>query len=123
MRLVRRFTHAETSPFDQFDYTKRSSILRNTDGSVVFQMDNIGPALLDAVRRISDTPASEIPGSLTLSLRETDHENLYRNACGYSQEVGPDRRRRHRSGPACDAGRQYPARQDQADLHAAYGHG
>ena len=41
MRLVRRFTHAETSPFDQFDYTKRSSILRNTDGSVVFQMDNI----------------------------------------------------------------------------------
>jgi serine/threonine protein kinase len=40
-------------------------------------------ALLDAVRRISDTPASEIPGSLTLSLRETDHENLYRNACGY----------------------------------------
>ena len=41
MRLVRRFTHDEKSPFDQFDYTKRSSILRNTDGSVVFQMDNI----------------------------------------------------------------------------------
>jgi len=41
MRLVRRFTHAGTSPFDQFDYTMRSSVLRNTDGSVVFQMDNI----------------------------------------------------------------------------------
>ena len=41
MKVARRFTSNSTSPYEQFEYTKRSSILRNTDGSVVFQMDDI----------------------------------------------------------------------------------
>jgi ribonucleoside-diphosphate reductase alpha chain len=41
MQILRRFTSAATSPYDQFDYVRRSSILRNPDGSVVFQMDDI----------------------------------------------------------------------------------
>lgn len=41
MNIVRRFTQAGLSPFDQCEYTMRSSVLRNTDGSTVFQMDNI----------------------------------------------------------------------------------
>ncbi|MBL7998187.1 MAG: adenosylcobalamin-dependent ribonucleoside-diphosphate reductase [Candidatus Kapabacteria bacterium] len=41
MKFTRRFTQEGVSPFDQFEYTKRSSILRNPDGSVVFQMDDI----------------------------------------------------------------------------------
>ncbi len=41
MKVTRRFTKGTQSPYDQFEYTKRSSTLRNTDGSVVFQMDNI----------------------------------------------------------------------------------
>jgi len=41
MKIFRRFTRAGVSIFDQFEYTLRSSTLRNPDGSVVFQMDNI----------------------------------------------------------------------------------
>src|SRR3989339_1756179 len=41
MRLDRRFTRLGTSPYDQFSYTTKSSILRNTDGSVVFKMDEV----------------------------------------------------------------------------------
>jgi ribonucleoside-diphosphate reductase alpha chain len=41
MKFRRRFTQDGVSPFDQFEYTKRSSILRNTDGSVVFEMDEV----------------------------------------------------------------------------------
>ncbi|RPI67418.1 MAG: vitamin B12-dependent ribonucleotide reductase, partial [Ignavibacteriae bacterium] len=41
MKITRRFTSAGTSVYEQFAYTRRSSILRNPDGSVVFQMDNI----------------------------------------------------------------------------------
>jgi len=41
MNIVRSFTQAGQSPFDQVEYTMRSSVLRNTDGSTVFQMDNI----------------------------------------------------------------------------------
>jgi len=41
MKILRRFTQAGVSIFDQFEYTLRSSTLRNPDGSVVFQMDNI----------------------------------------------------------------------------------
>lgn len=41
MKIARRFTSEGTSPYDQFSYTRRSSILRNQDGSVVFQMDDI----------------------------------------------------------------------------------
>lgn len=41
MKFQRRFTKEGTSPFDLFTYTKRSSILRNPDGSVVFDMKDI----------------------------------------------------------------------------------
>jgi len=41
MKIARRFTAAGTTAFEQFTYTRRSSILRNPDGSVVFQMDDI----------------------------------------------------------------------------------
>ncbi|MFM8568907.1 MAG: adenosylcobalamin-dependent ribonucleoside-diphosphate reductase, partial [Candidatus Kapaibacterium sp.] len=41
MKVSRRFTSTSTTPYEQFEYTKRSSVLRNTDGSVVFQMDDI----------------------------------------------------------------------------------
>ncbi len=41
MKITRRFTKAGRSVYDQFDYTYRSSVLRNTDGSVVFEMHDI----------------------------------------------------------------------------------
>jgi ribonucleoside-diphosphate reductase alpha chain len=41
MNIQRRFTKEGTSPFDQFEYTYRTSALKNTDGSAVFTMDNI----------------------------------------------------------------------------------
>ena len=41
MKIERRFTQPGTSPFEMFEYTRRSSVLRNPDGSVVFEMDNI----------------------------------------------------------------------------------
>jgi ribonucleoside-diphosphate reductase alpha chain len=41
MRIARRFTLAETSVYDQFTYTHRTSTLRNPDGKVVFEMEGI----------------------------------------------------------------------------------
>ncbi len=41
MHIERRYTRPDTDPFDMFKYTRRSSILRNPDGSVVFAMENI----------------------------------------------------------------------------------
>lgn len=41
MQISRRFTTKGTSPYNQFQYTKRTSILKNTDGTTVFQMDDI----------------------------------------------------------------------------------
>ena len=41
MKILRRFTKEGTSPFDLFTYTKRASVLRNPDGSVVFDMKDI----------------------------------------------------------------------------------
>ncbi|MDX9791271.1 MAG: vitamin B12-dependent ribonucleotide reductase [Candidatus Kapabacteria bacterium] len=41
MKIQRRFTKEGTSPFDLFTYTRRSSVLRNPDGSVVFDMKDI----------------------------------------------------------------------------------
>ncbi len=41
MKVDRRFTGEGTSPYDQFSYTTKSSILRNPDGSVVFRMDEV----------------------------------------------------------------------------------
>jgi ribonucleoside-diphosphate reductase alpha chain len=41
MKITRRFTKAGQSVYDQFEYTYRSSVLRNTDGSTVFEMHDI----------------------------------------------------------------------------------
>ncbi|HRP01342.1 MAG TPA: vitamin B12-dependent ribonucleotide reductase [Candidatus Kapabacteria bacterium] len=41
MKFKKVFTNKGQSPYDQFSYTKRKSILRNPDGSLVFEMNNI----------------------------------------------------------------------------------
>jgi ribonucleoside-diphosphate reductase alpha chain len=41
MKVTRRFTKAGGSVYDQFEYVQRSSVLRNPDGSVVFEMIDI----------------------------------------------------------------------------------
>ncbi len=37
----RRFTKEEVTPFDQFEYDYRTSIIRNPNGEVVFEMNNV----------------------------------------------------------------------------------
>jgi len=41
MKITRRYTRPGQGVYDQFDYTRRSSVLRNPDGSVVFMMEDI----------------------------------------------------------------------------------
>ncbi|MBK8910526.1 MAG: adenosylcobalamin-dependent ribonucleoside-diphosphate reductase [Chlorobi bacterium] len=41
MKIIRRFTQAGQNVYDLFEYTLRSSVLRNPDGSVVFEMHDI----------------------------------------------------------------------------------
>ncbi len=41
MKITRLFTKAGKNVFDLFDYTLRSSVLRNPDGSVVFEMHDV----------------------------------------------------------------------------------
>src|SRR2546423_3808233 len=41
MKVSRRFTQKGISPYDQFEYTLRSSVLRNPDGKPVFEMHDI----------------------------------------------------------------------------------
>ncbi|MBI3260156.1 MAG: vitamin B12-dependent ribonucleotide reductase [Ignavibacteriae bacterium] len=41
MNIPRRFTKSGGSPYSQFEYTRRASVLRNPDGSLVFNMENI----------------------------------------------------------------------------------
>ncbi|ROL55960.1 vitamin B12-dependent ribonucleotide reductase [Bacteroidetes/Chlorobi group bacterium Naka2016] len=41
MKIQKIFTKNAKSPYDLFKYTKRNSVLRNPDGSIVFQMENI----------------------------------------------------------------------------------
>ena len=41
MQITRRFTQSGTSPFEQFQYTKRASVLRNPDGKPIFNMEDI----------------------------------------------------------------------------------
>ncbi|GBD06991.1 Vitamin B12-dependent ribonucleotide reductase [bacterium HR21] len=41
MKIPRRFTEPNRSPYDSFTYERRSSVLRNPDGTVVFEMHNI----------------------------------------------------------------------------------
>ncbi|MEO9022427.1 MAG: vitamin B12-dependent ribonucleotide reductase [Ginsengibacter sp.] len=37
----RHFTQEDVSPFDMFEYDYRTSVIKNTTGEVVFQMDNV----------------------------------------------------------------------------------
>jgi ribonucleoside-diphosphate reductase alpha chain len=41
LEIERYFTKEETSPFDMFNYEKRRSIIKNPDGSMVFEMNNV----------------------------------------------------------------------------------
>ncbi len=41
MKVTRRFTKKGISPFEQFEYTMRSSVLRNPDGKPIFEMNDI----------------------------------------------------------------------------------
>lgn len=41
MKITRRFTQPNQSAYDCFTYTKRSSVIRNPDGSVVFELHDI----------------------------------------------------------------------------------
>lgn len=41
MKIQRRFTKAGTGVYDRFEYELRSSVLRNPNGTVVFEQDNI----------------------------------------------------------------------------------
>ncbi|MFH0711302.1 MAG: vitamin B12-dependent ribonucleotide reductase, partial [Candidatus Aenigmatarchaeota archaeon] len=41
LKINRFFTKSGVDPLDQIEYDLRSSVIRNTDGSVVFQMNNV----------------------------------------------------------------------------------
>nr|MDQ6889875.1 hypothetical protein [Bacteroidota bacterium] len=41
LRFPRQFTKEGISPFDMFEYDYRTSIIKNTTGEIVFQMDNV----------------------------------------------------------------------------------
>ena len=41
LRFSRHFTKDEVSPFDMFEYDYRTSVIKNTTGEIVFQMDNV----------------------------------------------------------------------------------
>jgi ribonucleoside-diphosphate reductase alpha chain len=41
MHVPRRLTEAGTNPLDEIQYEKRSSVITNPDGSVVFEMDDV----------------------------------------------------------------------------------
>jgi len=41
MRITRRFTRAESSPYEDMNFVRRSSEIRNPDGTLVFEMEDI----------------------------------------------------------------------------------
>jgi ribonucleoside-diphosphate reductase alpha chain len=41
MKVSRRFTQAKQSPYESIEFAKRSSVIRNPDGSTVFEMHDI----------------------------------------------------------------------------------
>lgn len=41
LRFSRHFTKEGTSPYDMFEYDYRTSVIKNTSGEIVFQMDNV----------------------------------------------------------------------------------
>ena len=44
LQFPRQFTKAGTSPYDMFEYDYRTSVIKNTSGEIVFQMDKTEPA-------------------------------------------------------------------------------
>ena len=54
LKFTRYFTEDTVSPFDQFAYEKRSSVIRNPQGDAVFEMQNVevpGSAADTGIRR------------------------------------------------------------------------
>jgi ribonucleoside-diphosphate reductase alpha chain len=41
LMFERKFTKEGTSPYDQFEYDYRSSVIKNPNGEIVFQLDNV----------------------------------------------------------------------------------
>lgn len=41
LRFDRQFTKEGISPFEMFEYDYRTSVIKNTTGEIVFQMDNV----------------------------------------------------------------------------------
>lgn len=41
LKISRLFTKKEDSPFDEFTYERRSSVIKNPDGSIVYEMNDI----------------------------------------------------------------------------------
>lgn len=41
MKISRRYTTPDTNPLDQVEYTQRTSVITNPDGSEVFRMENV----------------------------------------------------------------------------------
>ena len=41
LHFTRQFTKDDVSPFDMFEYDYRTSVIKNTTGEIVFQMDNV----------------------------------------------------------------------------------
>ncbi|MEJ7820829.1 MAG: hypothetical protein WKF85_00830, partial [Chitinophagaceae bacterium] len=41
LQFPRQFTKAGISPYEMFEYDYRTSIIKNTTGEIVFQMDNV----------------------------------------------------------------------------------
>ncbi len=41
LSIDRRYTHADTDPLQEIRYTRRSSVITNPDGSIVFHMDDV----------------------------------------------------------------------------------
>src|SRR3989338_7611996 len=40
LHISRRFTQPEIHPFDELEWTRRTSVIANPDGSVVFKMED-----------------------------------------------------------------------------------
>ncbi|MBP8755256.1 MAG: hypothetical protein KBH39_13600, partial [Chitinophagales bacterium] len=41
LEINRHFTREGISPFDMYEYEMRSSVIRNTTGDIVFEMNNV----------------------------------------------------------------------------------
>ncbi|MGH2643225.1 MAG: vitamin B12-dependent ribonucleotide reductase, partial [Chitinophagaceae bacterium] len=41
LRFTRHYTSQDTNPFDMFEYELRTSVIRNPDGGIVFEMKEV----------------------------------------------------------------------------------